>query len=98
MSETTTAKKKSSLWLWIIAAVVLMLCLFLVYKTAQANEELEAKNRELSEYIDAINAANNKTHEMEEEIRYRATDEYIEEAARDIGLIDPNETIISPEE
>ena len=98
MSETTSAKKKSPLWLWIIAAVVLMLCLFLIYKTAQANEDLDAKSNELMEYVDAIDAANKKTHEMEEEIRYRATDEYIEEAARDIGLIDPDETIISPED
>ena len=69
MSETTSAKKKSPLWLWIIAAVVLMLCLFLIYKTAQANEDLDAKSNELMEYVDAIDAANKKTHEMEEEIR-----------------------------
>ncbi len=98
MANKAAKKERSSLGLWIIAAVVLLLSLFLLYKTSQANEEYESKIQELTEYEQAINKAANKTQEMEEEIRYRATDEYIEEAARDIGLIDPNETIISPEE
>ena len=98
MTGKTAGKKNSSIGLWIVAAVVLLLCLFLFYKTQQANREFEEKQQELTEVNRAINEANNKTQEMEEEIRYRSTDEYIEEAARGIGLIDPNETIISPEE
>ncbi len=98
MTGKTARKKSSSLGLWIVAAVVLLLCLFLLYKTNQANKELEGKQQELIEYNNAIEEAHDKTREMEDEIRYRSTDEYIEEAARGIGLIDPNETIITPEE
>ncbi|MCR5431488.1 MAG: septum formation initiator family protein [Lachnospiraceae bacterium] len=91
-------EKKSSLIIWLIAILVLLLSSILIYKTSQVNEELEEKQRELTEYNNAIQAAHEKTREMEDEIKYRSTDDYIEEAARDIGLIDPNETIIKPEE
>ncbi len=93
-----SVKKKSSLWLWLIAVIVGLLCILLFLKESEVDNELALKQQELNELYGAIEEANNKTLEMEEEIRYRATDEYIEEAARDIGLIDPNETIISPEE
>jgi len=98
MAKDSTKKRSSSLGLWIVAVVVILLCLFLFYKTNEANNELENKQRELTEYTMAIEKANEKTLEMEEEIRFRSTDDYIEEAARGIGLIDPNETIITPEE
>lgn len=97
MSVRAKNSRASSIGLLIVTFIVLVLCIFLLFKTHEANRELEAKQEELDGLVDAITEADNKTREMEEEIRYRATDEYIEEAARDIGLIDPNETIISPE-
>lgn len=98
MAEKKAQKKAFSFTLCLFTIVVILLCIILIYKSVQANEELESKEAVLAEYNNAIIEASEKSREMEEEIRYRATDDYIEEAARDIGLIDPNETIITPEE
>ncbi|MCR5830481.1 MAG: septum formation initiator family protein [Lachnospiraceae bacterium] len=98
MVTDPTKKKSSPLGLWIVALVVILICVFLIFKIKEVNDELESKQQQLIEYNKAIEQAQEKSLEMEEEIRFRSTDDYIEEAARDIGLIDPDETIITPEE
>jgi len=91
-------EKKSSISLLIILIVVIMLCGFWIYKASLARDELDSKRTELAEYNRQIKEAQEKSIAMENEIRYRNTDEYIKEAARGIGLIDPDETIITPKQ
>ena len=87
-------KKNTKKFLFFLIALVV--CVFLIWAASQyislrkRNKELEARKAELEELIEEELA---RAAELEDEEEYIKTIEYIEERARAIGYIYPDEII-----
>lgn len=98
MSVVGKPKKSSVVSATIVIIVVLLIIAIFVVMQESLDAELEDKKTELAAINDKIEDAKNKTVDLQNEIEYRSTDEYIEEEARGLGLIDPEDIIIKPTE
>lgn len=93
-------KKKARLGTVILTAVIaLVLCGLLFWGTMSSNKKIEKLDEELTVTEQQISAEERRRTEIENEIKYRQTDDYIEDEARKIfGLRDPDDTIFLPGE
>ncbi|MBR5968164.1 MAG: septum formation initiator family protein [Lachnospiraceae bacterium] len=83
----------------IIVIIVMFICVLILVKTEKLSSELNAKNETIMQLDASIAAANEKTKSIENEIKYRETDDYIEDQAREaLGLRYPDEIILVPQE
>lgn len=89
------SKRKSGFFgIAIIAVVALSIVALIFWKKLDLEKELEIKQQQLDGYNAQIETAHAKTAEIENEIKYRETDDYIKDEARDIfGLHESNEVI-----
>lgn len=91
-------KKGGAVGIAFIGIVVLLICGLLIMKTRALEEELNEKQLELSSINMEIDREKSNTEDIENTIRYRQTDEYIEDQARDLlGLTYPDDIIIKPD-
>ena len=91
--------KGSKIGLSIILIIVFLICGFVFWKTYQLKEEREKLDNQLAQIESQIEYEKRQTQAITNDIKYRRTDDYIEDQARDIfGLRDPDETIFKPEE
>ena len=80
-----------------ILIVVMLICGFIFFKTREIKEEANALNQEEAGIRAQIEEETRKKNDLENEIKYRQTNDYIEDQAREIfGLRDPDETILKP--
>lgn len=96
--ERNRFRKSSVISVTFFILLVLLVVLYFVLKQDELDQQYADKQAELALVNGKIAAAQEKTTELQNEIEYRSTDEYIEEEARGLGLIDPNDIIIRPEE
>lgn len=90
-------KKQSRVGLAVILIAVMLICGFVFWKTYQLGKEREELDRQLSQVQNQIEYENKQNQTIRNEIKYRQTDDYIEDQARDtFGLRDPDETIFKP--
>lgn len=83
----------------LIVVVMLLVCAFLIFKIQGLTEKLNASKAKLTGVEQQIERAEETTKEIQNEIKYQQTDEYIKDIARDsLGLVDPDEIVIVPEE
>ena len=83
----------------IIVIIVMFICVLILVKTEMLTSDLNAKNDIIKQLDASIAAANEKTKTIENEIKYRETDDYIEDQAREaLGLRYPDEIILVPKE
>jgi|P827metagenome_2_1110787.scaffolds.fasta_scaffold08044_4 cell division protein FtsB len=83
----------------IIVIIVMFICVLILVKTEKLTGELNARNETIKQLDASIAAANEKTKSIENEIKYRETDDYIEDQAREaLGLRYPDEIILVPKE
>lgn len=83
----------------IIVIIVMFICVLILVKTEKLTSDLNAKNDIIKQLDASIAAANEKTKTIENEIKYRETDDYIEDQAREaLGLRYPDEIILVPKE
>ncbi|MBO7352997.1 MAG: septum formation initiator family protein [Lachnospiraceae bacterium] len=83
----------------IIVIIVMFICVLILVKTEKLTSDLNAKNDVIKQLDASIAAANEKTKTIENEIKYRETDDYIEDQAREaLGLRYPDEIILVPKE
>ena len=83
----------------IIVIIVMFICVLILVKTEKLTSDLNAKNDMIKQLDASIAAANEKTKTIENEIKYRETDDYIEDQAREaLGLRYPDEIILVPKE
>ena len=83
----------------IIVIIVMFICVLILVKTEKLSSELDAKNETIKTLDASIAAAREKTAAIENEIKYRETDDYIEDQAREaLGLRYPEEIILMPKE
>ena len=93
------SRKRSStkVGMIIIAVIVGFICILLGVKSVRLRETLEQKQSELAAVNSEISAAEDETLVIENEIKYRETDDYIEDQAREsLGLRYPDEIILVP--
>lgn len=92
-------KKNGRVGIALIAIIALIICGVIIYKTMELNNTLDAKQTELAMINAKIEQAQQKTEDINNEIKYRHTYDYIEDEARDkLGLTYPDEVILVPEE
>lgn len=96
--DMADGRKKGRAGISIIAVIVLLICLLIIYKTNEYNRKLEGLESELASVNSRIDDAEAMTENIREEIKYRETDDYIEDQAREqLGLRYPDEIILRPE-
>ena len=94
---TSKVKKQSRIGLAVILVAVMLICGFVFWKTRQLNKEREELDRQLAQVQTQIEDEKRQNQTINNEIKYRQTDDYIEDQARDtFGLRDPDETIFKP--
>lgn len=92
-------RKKKSGAMWVIVIIVAFICVLLFVKTTNLNKQLNNQKEQLAGINSEIELARDKTEEIKDEIRYRETDDYIEDKAREsLGLRYPDEIILVPEQ
>ncbi len=83
----------------LIVIIVMFICLLIMIKTNSLSETLEAKEARLAQINLDIARAGEETKDIENEIKYRETDDFIEDQAREsLGLRYPDEIILVPKE
>ncbi len=83
----------------IIVVIVLFLVGIIAFRTNALKKELQAKEQELARTNQSVTVAREETSDIENEIKYRQTDEYIEDQAREnLGLRYADEIIVVPGE
>ena len=81
----------------LIVIIVMFICLLIMIKTNSLSENLEAKEARLAQINLDIARAGEETKDIENEIKYRETDDFIEDQAREaLGLRYPDEIIMVP--
>ena len=95
-----TRKKGKKPWgLAFILIAVMLICGFIYWKTILLEDDLAEKNQQKASIEKEIEDEYRRNQELKDEAKYRQTDDYVKDKAKDIiGLRDPNETIFRPEE
>ncbi len=92
-------RKYSKKGISIIVVIVLFLVGIIAFRTNALKKELQAKEQELARTTQNVSKAREETLDIENEIKYRQTDEYIEDQAREnLGLRYADEIIVVPGE
>ena len=96
----TKKAKNSSKWgMAVILVVVVLICGFIYWKTRSLRSEVDSRNQQIESIQTQIEDAKRENVAINNEIKYRQTDEYIRDQARDtFGLRDEDETIFLPGE
>lgn len=81
-----------------ISLVVIMLCSILLVQTFNAYGTLSDLKKQKKELTQEYNDQLELSDELKEKEDYVKTDEYIEEMARKMGLVYPDEVIFKPED
>ena len=90
-------KNESKIWLAIILVAAMIICGFVFWKTCLLQDEQEKLDNQLNQIRTQIEYEKRQNQAISNEIKYRQTDDYIEDQARDIfGLRDSDETIFKP--
>ena len=99
-SESMAEKKfknGSRVGLAIILIAVMLICGFVFWKTHMLEKDLDTLDQRLEQIKEEIENENRQNQSINNEIKYRQTDDYIEGQARDtFGLRDEDETIFKP--
>jgi cell division protein DivIC len=91
-------KRKSGTGIGIIAFVVLMLCAIVSYKRIGLAQEVEDKNITIERLETRLQEEQERTNVIEEYKAYMKTKKYIEDMARKMGLVYPDEILFKSEE
>lgn len=92
-------KRRSDRWsVAIIVAIVTVILCIIGVRIKDLSGKLNDKRNELEMINKEIETAEEKTDDIRTELKYRETDNYIEDEARDLGLRYPDEIILRPEE
>lgn len=89
-------KGKTAIIVLIIGALIV--CGILFYGQRELQKELREIQFRIDETDKKIEAEEEKTKELETERIYRETEDYIEDKARELGLVYPDEVVIKPGE
>ena len=90
-------KNKRRWGLAFILIAVMLICGFIYWKTILLERDLSEKNQQKAAIEKEIEEEKRRNQELNNEMRYRQTDDYIKDKAEDIiGLRDPDETIFRP--
>lgn len=81
-----------------ISMVVIMFCGILTVQTFNAHSTLSDLKKQKKELTKEYNQQLELSKELKEKEDYVQTDEYVEEMARKLGLVYPDEVIFKPEE
>ena len=81
-----------------ISLVVIMFCVILIVQTFNAYGTLSDLKKQKKELTQEYNDQLELSDELKEKEDYVKTDEYIEEMARKMGLVYPDEVIFKPED
>ncbi len=91
------SKKSSKLGMAVILVVVFLICGFIYWKTRSLKSEVDSLNQQVENIETQIEDAKRENVAINNEIKYRQTDDYIKDQARDtFGLRDEDETIFLP--
>ncbi|MCR5685215.1 MAG: septum formation initiator family protein [Lachnospiraceae bacterium] len=92
-------RKYSKRGISIIVVIVLFLVGIIAFRTRTLKAELNSKEQELARIESGVTKAREETSDIQNEIIYRQTDEYIEDQARaNLGLRYADEIIVVPGE
>ena len=80
-----------------IGFVVILFCTILIAKTWNAHNTLKELKTQKKELTAEYNAQLKLSEELKKKEEYVQTDEYIEEMARKLGLVYPDEVIFKPQ-
>ncbi|MBO4509820.1 MAG: septum formation initiator family protein [Lachnospiraceae bacterium] len=90
-------KKRSRVGLAVILIAVMLICGFVFWRTRELEKDKAELDNQLAQIQDQIDYENRQNQAITNEIKYRQTDDYIEDQARDtFGLRDEDETIFKP--
>ena len=100
VSRVSTSKKRNDNRGRIvgISLVVIMFCVILIVQTFNAYGTLSDLQKQKKELTQEYNDPLELSDELKEKEDYVKTDEYIEEMARKMGLVYPDEVIFKPED
>lgn len=83
----------------IILGIIGFISFLIFTRTRDLNMTLKAQQEELAGINLKIERAEDETEDIRDEIKYRETDDYIEDQAREsLGLRYPDEIILRPED
>ena len=90
-------KKQSRVGLAVILVAVMLICGFVFWRTRELEKDKAELDNQLAQIQEQIDYENRQNQSINNEIKYRQTDDYIEDQARDtFGLRDEDETIFKP--
>lgn len=98
MAVSRKRKKKRRRELGLIAVLVLCICSVIGYKKIQLQEEFEQKEIERQKLEEKIADEEERSDELKQKKAYMQTRGFIEEAARLMGLVYPEDIILKPEQ
>lgn len=97
MADTERNKKKKRggvLGTAIVAIIALVIVIMISFKIQESNKEIASKDQVLDSINSQIESAKADTAELENEVIYRETDDYLIEEINDLfGLYKPDEVI-----
>ena len=95
---TTRKKQSNKLGIFTIVTIVIIFIVAIQIQNKKLGDKLEGLKEEDQYYAELIQEENDRTVELEEKAKYVKTKAYIEEAAKKLGLVYPDEIIFKPKE
>ncbi len=98
-TRVTTRKKESNkLGMFAIIVVSMIIVVAICIQNNKLEDKLNKLKAEEQEYAELVEEEENRTLELEERAKYVNTKAYIEEAAKKLGFVYPDEIILKPKE
>lgn len=95
---TTRKKKSNKLGVFAIIMVSLIMIAVIFIQNNKLEKKLEKLKEEESYYAELLEKENERTAELEDKAKYVKTKAYIEETAKKLGLVYPDEIIFKPKD
>lgn len=91
-------KKTNKLGVFTIIVVSMIMIVAICVQNNRLEKKLEKLKAEEQYYAELLAEENDRTLELEEKAKYVKTKAYIEETAKKLGLVYPDEIIIKPKD
>ena len=100
MSTRVSEKKRKTnkLGVFAIVTATMVVIIAICIQNNRLEKKLEKLKAEEQHYTEILEEENERTLELEEKAKYVKTKAYIEEAAKKLGLVYPDEIIIKPKD
>lgn len=91
-------KKSNKLGVFAIVTATMIMIVAICIQNNKLEKKLEKLKAEEQYYAELLEEENQRTLELEEKAKYVKTKAYIEETAKKLGLVYPDEIIIKPKD